>query len=126
MKLLELFAGSRSVGKVAEEMGFEVFSTDLNPFENIDLVGDILKITRDDIPFVPDVIWASPPLYILFRRFDRTSLDSRPSTEDRERKARCSDSSKDLKHHSVLPKPQSKSQVLCGESSRQTAETAGA
>ena len=28
MKLLELYAGSRSVGKVAEKLGFEVFSVD--------------------------------------------------------------------------------------------------
>jgi len=61
MKLLELFAGSRSVGNVAETMGFEVFSLDIHPFKGIDLVGDILDVTIDQIPFVPDVIWASPP-----------------------------------------------------------------
>jgi hypothetical protein len=61
MKVLELFAGSRSVGKVAEEMGFEVFSVDINNFENIDYVVDILDFDVDNIPFVPDVIWASPP-----------------------------------------------------------------
>ena len=61
MKVLELFAGSRSVGKVAEEMGFEVFSVDVKDFEGIDLVKDIEFLTPDDIPFQPDVIWASPP-----------------------------------------------------------------
>jgi len=61
MKVLELFAGSRSVGKVAEEMGFEVFSVDINNFENIDYVVDILDFDVNKIPFVPDVIWASPP-----------------------------------------------------------------
>jgi len=61
MKLLELFAGSRSVGNVAESMGFEVFSLDIHPFDGIDLAKDILDVTVSEIPFVPDVIWASPP-----------------------------------------------------------------
>ena len=61
MKVLELFAGSRSVGKVAEELGYEVFSVDINNFEGIDLVKDIEFLTKEDIPFIPDVIWASPP-----------------------------------------------------------------
>ena len=61
MKVLELFAGSRSVGKVAEEMGFEVFSVDVKDFEGIDLVKDIEFLTLEDISFQPDVIWASPP-----------------------------------------------------------------
>ena len=61
MKVLELFAGSRSVGKVAEEMGFEVFSVDHSAFKGIDLVKDIEYLISEDIPFIPDVIWASPP-----------------------------------------------------------------
>lgn len=60
MKLLELFAGSRSVGKEAEKYGLNVFSIDWTKFDNIDLVADIGKLTKKDIPFVPDVIWASP------------------------------------------------------------------
>ena len=60
-KVLELFAGSRSIGKVADELGYEVFSVDINNFEGIDLVKDIEFLTKDDIPFIPDVIWASPP-----------------------------------------------------------------
>jgi len=61
MKVLELFAGSRSFCKVAEELGHTTFSTDIEAFENIDLVKDIRTIVPNDIPFVPDVIWASPP-----------------------------------------------------------------
>ena len=60
-KLLELFAGSRSVGHVAERLGFDVFSVDVQPFDRVDLVKDIQDISRRDIPFTPDVIWASPP-----------------------------------------------------------------
>jgi hypothetical protein len=60
MNLLELFAGSRSVGKVGDELGFNVFSVDWQPFENIDLSVDIEYLTKEMIPFIPDVIWASP------------------------------------------------------------------
>lgn len=59
-RLLELFAGSRSVGSVADELGFEVFSCDWQPFEKINFVGDIEELTSKDVPFTPDVIWASP------------------------------------------------------------------
>ena len=61
MNLLELFAGTRSVGKVAEEMGWNVWSTDLYDFEGVDLAADILDLNVKDVPWVPDVIWASPP-----------------------------------------------------------------
>ncbi len=61
MKILELFAGSRSVGKVAESLGHEVFSVDINQFKDIDLVKDIEYLDVADIPFTPDMIWASCP-----------------------------------------------------------------
>lgn len=60
MKLLELFAGSRSVGKQAEAMGINVFSVDWENYKNIDLVIDIENLTLNDVPFCPDVVWASP------------------------------------------------------------------
>ena len=61
MKVLELFAGSRSIGKIAEQRGHDVFSVDINNFEGIDLVKDIEHLIPKDIPFIPDMIWASPP-----------------------------------------------------------------
>lgn len=61
MNLLELFAGSRSVGKAGESLGMNVFSSDFEPFENIDYVANILDFDVNQVPFVPDVIWASPP-----------------------------------------------------------------
>ena len=61
MKVLELFAGSRSIGKVAEEFGYEVFSSDINSFEGIDYVTDILEFDTKMIPWTPDIVWASPP-----------------------------------------------------------------
>lgn len=59
MKLLELFAGSRSFCKEAEKHGWETFSTDIEPFEGIDYVVDILEFDVNKVPFVPDAIWAS-------------------------------------------------------------------
>lgn len=61
MKVLELFAGSRSIGKVAESLGMEVFSCDINDFKGIDYVGNILNFDYSKVPFKPDIIWASPP-----------------------------------------------------------------
>ena len=69
MNVLELFAGSRSIGKVAEELGYNVFSTDIKPFENIDLVKNILDLDSHELSkhlFKKgidkiDCVWASPP-----------------------------------------------------------------
>lgn len=61
MKVLELFAGSRSVGKIAEELGMEVFSSDLIEFEGIHYPISILDFDVTKVPFQPDIIWASPP-----------------------------------------------------------------
>ena len=61
MKVLELFAGSRSIGKVAEQLGMEVFSSDNENFPCIDYVVDILEFDYNEVPWKPDIIWASPP-----------------------------------------------------------------
>jgi len=61
MKVLELFAGSRSFSKVAEEMGMETFTTDIKDFDKIDYVCDIMDFDVSKVPFKPDIIWASPP-----------------------------------------------------------------
>jgi site-specific DNA-cytosine methylase len=58
--LLELFAGSRSVGKSAESLDINVFSVDWNPYEGINLSKDIGTLKKEEIPFIPDVVWASP------------------------------------------------------------------
>ena len=38
MNVLELFAGSRSVGKAADELGMHVYSSDITQFGGIDYV----------------------------------------------------------------------------------------
>lgn len=60
MKVLELFAGSRSFGRVAEKRGHDVFSIDWTDYEGIDLIMDIEKLNASHIPWIPDYIHASP------------------------------------------------------------------
>lgn len=64
MKVLELFAGTRSIGKAFEARGHEVYSVEWNKdFDDIDLYADIMTVTAEQIIKEfgrPDVIWASP------------------------------------------------------------------
>ena len=71
MNVLELFGGSCSFSKTSLNYfeDVKIFTTDIKPFENIDLVIDILdldldllmkKLFKKGIDNI-DVIWASPP-----------------------------------------------------------------
>lgn len=61
MRLLELFCGTKSVGKVAEKRGWEVISLDFNPKFNATITEDIME--WDYTAYPPDyfdVVWGSP------------------------------------------------------------------
>ena len=65
LKVLELFAGTRSISRAFEKRGHETFSVEWNKdFENITLYDDVNNLTKEKIielcGGVPDVIWASP------------------------------------------------------------------
>ena len=50
LKVLELFAGTRSIGKAFEARGHEVFSVEWdNQFTDIDLYKNILDISAEEI-----------------------------------------------------------------------------
>jgi hypothetical protein len=64
MKVLELFCGTKSFSKVAENRGHDVFTIDIDPRYNPDMVGNLHDLNINDIPpeyQTPDVVWASPP-----------------------------------------------------------------
>lgn len=65
MIVLELFAGTRSIGKAFEAKGHKVISVDWDKkFQDIDLYADIGSLSAEQIIELcggkPDVIWASP------------------------------------------------------------------
>ena len=63
-KLLEIFKGTGSVGKVAKK-NFDIVSLDLDPYYTPTIETDILewdyKKWYEENKFTPDFIWASPP-----------------------------------------------------------------
>lgn len=61
MKVLELFAGTKSFSSVAEQLGHEVFTSDFEPSFDTHYCVDILNFDITKLPWKPDVIWASPP-----------------------------------------------------------------
>lgn len=64
MKVLELFAGTRSIGKAFERRGHEVLSVDWDDqFPDIDIRDDVMNVyARDIVERIGhvDVVWASP------------------------------------------------------------------
>lgn len=60
MKLLELFCGTKSIGKEFEKVGFKVISLDFDAQFNATFTRDILTVP-DDFFSGFDAVWASPP-----------------------------------------------------------------
>jgi len=67
MKVLELFAGERCIGRAFEKRGHEVYSIDWDKcHKDIDWYVDISKVTAQDILERfghPDVVWMSPDCF---------------------------------------------------------------
>jgi len=61
MKMLDLFAGLEGWSEPWREAGHEVFSVDYDPSFDVDLHADIFELKPWDLPWVPDVVLASPP-----------------------------------------------------------------
>ncbi len=59
--LLELFAGTGSIGRAFRQHGWDVFAVDLDPKTAADLHMDTLDLTPSMLPAQIDAIWASPP-----------------------------------------------------------------
>ena len=61
MKMLDLFAGLEGWSEPWRAAGHEVFSVDYDPAFDVDLHADIFDLKVSDLPWVPDVVLASPP-----------------------------------------------------------------
>lgn len=60
--LLELFCGTKSIGKEFSKVGFKVVSTDFEPRFKATFTADILTLNPHDFAHVGfDALWASPP-----------------------------------------------------------------
>lgn len=86
MKILELFAGSCSFSNMAKKRGHETFTSDWEDFTGIDYVVDILHFDINQLPFKPDVIWASPPctFFSVASIGKHWNIDNTPKTKEAE------------------------------------------
>jgi site-specific DNA-cytosine methylase len=87
MKILELFSGTESFSKVARERGHEVFTIDNNPIFKPDLCKNIINVNLNELPFKPDIIWASPPCqkFSVSTIGKNWNIDNTPKTKDAQR-----------------------------------------
>jgi hypothetical protein len=89
MKMLELFKGTGSIGKVAEKLGFNIISLDFDKKFKPDILTDILnwdyKKYKEDNNYIPDYIWASPPCnsycVLAYTRKERNTKTAEPYSE---------------------------------------------
>jgi len=60
MKTVELFCGTKSFSKVAAHLGHSTFTVDNDARHAPDLCVNILALEARELPFRPDILWASP------------------------------------------------------------------
>lgn len=58
--MLDLFCGTKSMANVFEQNGYEVFTIDFDEQHNPDLCMNILDFKTSMLPWIPDIVWASP------------------------------------------------------------------
>ena len=61
LKTIELFSGTKSFSKIMAKYGHKTFTIDNDPKLEPDLLANIEDLRIDQLPYKPDVIWASPP-----------------------------------------------------------------
>lgn len=64
MKVIELFCGTKSFSKIAENMGHKTLTIDNNPKFKPDICVDLLHFKKRCLPKewrTPNIVWASPP-----------------------------------------------------------------
>lgn len=61
LQIIDLFAGSCSVRKATIDRPVAVWATDIKSFVGIDFRCDLEYLQVEDLPFRPDLIWASLP-----------------------------------------------------------------
>jgi site-specific DNA-cytosine methylase len=61
MKTIELFSGTKSFSKVAEELGHETYTIDNDPKLDPDMLIDIAYLNPTLLRKNVDILWASPP-----------------------------------------------------------------
>ena len=76
-RLLELYSGTGSIGRVFRENGWEVTSVDIDPKFEPTICCNVLDLTPEMIGDPPDVIWGSPPctMYSRARTTAKTPRD---------------------------------------------------
>jgi len=84
MNTIELFAGSQSFSKVAKELNHNTFTSDIKKLDGIDYVCNILDFDVMIVPYIPDVVWASPDCATWSKAAGRIHFDAKsliPKTE---------------------------------------------
>ena len=101
MNVLELFAGSRSFSRASEKYGAKTYTTDFIDFDKIDQVCDVFDFDPNKVPFVPDVIWTSPPctFFSVASIGRHWNKDHTPKTENAKLGVKIIERTKDIIKH---------------------------